>query len=86
MKSFRQLCAALVLTMMLALPALAGDIAGPGIASRGDIATPGITSRGDIGSPGIRGEMQTPGITGEIQTPGVRSGIVAFLYSLFGIS
>lgn len=74
MKSFRQLCTALVLTMILALPALAGDIAGPGIATRGDIATPGITSRGDIGSPGIRGDMGNPGIA---------AGMVTFFFSLF---
>ena len=55
MKGFRQLCTAIVLTMMLALPALAGDIGSPGIATSGD-----------MGNPGKAGEIQT-GIAGDIQ-------------------
>lgn len=58
MKSFRQLSLAAVLTLVLAISALAGDIQTPTLA--GEIGTPGVT--GEIGCPGIAGDVSTPGI------------------------
>lgn len=77
MKSIRQLCSAAVLTLMLGLPALAGDIDSPGKAACGDIGSPGIATYGDMGNPGKAGGIQT-GIAEDIQ-----NGIFTFLFSLF---
>lgn len=57
MKSFRQLSFAAVLTLVLSISTLAGDIQTPTVT--GEIGTPGIT--GEIGCPGIAGDVSTPG-------------------------
>jgi hypothetical protein len=58
MKSFRQLSFAAVLTLVLSISALAGDISSPALT--GDILTPGIA--GDVGFPPIAGDVHIPGL------------------------
>ena len=58
MKSLRQLSFAAVLTLVLSMSALAGDILTPGIT--GDISTPGIA--GDVGFPPVAGDVHVPGL------------------------
>jgi hypothetical protein len=68
MKSFRQLSFAAVLTLVLSMSALAGDILTPGIT--GDISTPGIA--GHVGFP--------PSMAGDVHVP----GLVSLLLSSMG--
>ena len=79
MSRFRQLCAAIVLTLALALSALAGDMnspptVGPGDADPGIIHVPGLAAPGDSHTPGDAdpGIIHTPGeaTPGEGHTPG----------------
>lgn len=58
MKSFRQLSFAAVLTLVLSISALAGDISSPALT--GDILTPGIA--GDVGFPPVAGDVHIPGL------------------------
>jgi hypothetical protein len=62
MRPFRKLCATFVLTLVLALSALAGDISFPGATTppppppqessvTGEIGFPGVTATGDMVSP-----------------------------------
>jgi hypothetical protein len=85
MKSFRQLSFAAVLTLVLSVSALAGNIGSPGIAV--NIGTPGIA--GNISTPGIAGNISTPGIAGDIRCPGTSGdiltpGMLSVLISLMG--
>ncbi|HEY0547640.1 MAG TPA: hypothetical protein VGC91_19825 [Pyrinomonadaceae bacterium] len=48
MKSFRKICATILLVLMFALPVFAGDIPFPGYA-------------GDPETPGYKGDPETPG-------------------------
>ncbi len=61
MKNLQRFCATLVLTLVLSLPAFAGDILIPGATSptprqqssvTGDISMPGAAATGDIQAPG----------------------------------
>jgi hypothetical protein len=69
MKSFRQLSFAAVLTLVLSISALAGDISSPALT--GDILTPGLT--GDILTPGIAGDVGFPPTAGDVHIPGLVS-------------
>lgn len=75
MKSFRYLTFAVVLTLLLSVTALAGDISSPGITAPGDIGTPGITAFADVATPGKTGDQHNPGIT---------EGVLGFLLDLIG--
>jgi hypothetical protein len=59
MKRLRHLSCAAVLTLVLSISALAGDILTPGFT--GDILTPGIA--GDVGFPPVAGDVHIPGLT-----------------------
>jgi hypothetical protein len=62
MKTFQRFCAAVVLTLALALSAFAGDIGTPGAmatplplresSTTGEILLPGATATGEISTPG----------------------------------
>jgi hypothetical protein len=74
MRRFRQLCAAIFLTLALALSALAGETSSP--PAPGDGHSPGAAAPGDILTPpgeAEPGDSHTPGeaIPGEIETPGI---------------
>lgn len=64
MKNFRQLCCAAVLTLVFALPTLAGDVGFPPAAAPGIIECPIVTAPGDVGfPPAAPGIIDTPGLT-----------------------
>lgn len=62
MKKLQRFCAAVVLTLAVALSSAAGDISMPGITNSpssqqssvtGEISTPGATTTGDMPCPGV---------------------------------
>jgi hypothetical protein len=63
MKNFRKICSTVVLTLMFALPVLAGDIQTPTKSAPGDIDSPGRSAPGEIHGPGLTapGDMGNPG-------------------------
>lgn len=63
MKTLRQLCVALVLTLALTIPALAGEIQLPPAPP----PPPQVATYGEISTPGAPGTIDTP--PGEIGTP-----------------
>lgn len=80
MKTMKPIMAAAILSLVLSIPAYAGDIHTPGFAqpqTAGDIHTPGdpSTDPGDIHTPG-----EPPTLPGEIHTP----GFVTILFAVFG--
>jgi hypothetical protein len=69
MKQLKQLCAAVLLTLALALSAFAGNMEYPGVTSQstqpsatGNMDTPAVTSS----QPSAAGEMSAPGATTSI--------------------
>lgn len=64
MKSFRQLCSAIVLILVLAMSALAGEThTPPGCVEPGDTQTPPcVAAPGETQGPGLAapGDMETP--------------------------
>ena len=63
MKNLRRICSAAVLTLVFALPTLAGDVGFPPAAAPGTIDTPVVTAPGDMPCPpAARGIMDTPGL------------------------
>lgn len=74
MRKLQQFCAAVVLTLALALSALGGEMGFPGVTNSppppqqssitGEISCPGVASTGDMQAPGIAS-------TGGIEMPGV---------------
>ncbi|HEY0005026.1 MAG TPA: hypothetical protein VGB17_09470 [Pyrinomonadaceae bacterium] len=79
MKTLRQLCAALVLTLVLALSAIADD---------GQMNTPGFTQPPPQSSTSTDGQMDTPGVTGSNSTTTacgeIECGVTEALLSLIG--
>lgn len=62
MKRMKAICTATILALALSIPAFAGEISTPGVASPGEIGTPGASVAGEIGSAGVLGEISTPGL------------------------
>ena len=64
MNNFRRVCSAAVLTLVFALPTLAGDVPCPPAAAPGDVGFPPATAPGDVGFPpaAALGIMDTPGL------------------------
>ena len=59
MSNIRQICTVVVLTLVLASSAIAGDMQAPGITSSGEISLPGETVAGEISTPGVTADMVT---------------------------
>ncbi len=83
MKVFRQLSAALVLTLALCVSAFAGDIHIPGIATTGDVGFPPAVfapAPGDMNSPPRTAQGPAEAASfGDILTPGIAILLSAIL-------
>lgn len=79
MKYFRRFCFAMVLTAMVTVPALAGDVHTPG--RDGETQCPPATDPGDIHTPGAPdpGDGHSPGAPspGDIDMPGLAAILLA---------
>jgi hypothetical protein len=53
MKTLKVICTAMVLALVLSVPAYAGDISTPGMTAEPPVITSESTEPGDIGSPGV---------------------------------
>lgn len=83
MKSFRKLCAALVLTLSLALPVLAGDMPAPGaiaVSPRQQSSTTCMVSKS---SESTLGDMPAPGMTELDSMTTLTLGLFESILSIF---
>jgi hypothetical protein len=59
MKTLKVICTSMVLSLVLSVPAYAGDISTPGVTSTGSITTPQPIEPGDISTPGLTTQLDS---------------------------